>query len=185
MKKMFLLFVMSWVCLCGFALENLQVDGTTRTMIVYAPANLPKQSALVIACHGANQDAGYLQGLAKWENVADTAKFVVVYANGVDKMWDISGSRDLKFMEAIIAEMYSRYGINKNKVYLTGFSMGGMFTYHAANKMADKIAAFAPVSGYPMGGPNAASTRPVPILHTHGTADDVCTYGPVQSHIDA
>lgn len=169
----------------ALALENIKVGTTTRTIISYAPKNLPKQPALLIACHGYNQDAPYLQGLAKIENIADTAKFVVVYANGLNKAWDISGSSDLKFMETIIDSMYARYHINRNRVYLTGFSMGGMFTYYAATKMADKIAAFAPVSGYPMGGPNATASRPVPILHTHGTADDVCGYGSVQSHIDA
>ena len=185
MKKLFTLFLLLCVCTSMTALENLKVGNTTRTMIVYGPKNLPSQPALVIACHGANQDAPYLQSLAKWESVADTAKFVVVYANGVNKSWDLGGTSDLNFMQAIIDEMYARYHINKNRVYLTGFSMGGMFTYYCANKMADKIAAFAPVSGYPMGGPNASASRPVPILHTHGTADDVCSYSPVQSHIDA
>ena len=185
MKKITFCLLLMCVTTMGHALENIKVGNTTRTMISYAPKGLPSQPALMIACHGANQDAPYLQGLAKWESVADTAKFVVVYANGVNKYWDLSGTSDLQFMETIIDTMYSRYHINKNRVYLTGFSMGGMFTYYAANKMADKIAAFAPVSGYPMGGPNAYASRPVPILHTHGTADDVCSYSPVQSHIDA
>lgn len=167
------------------ALENIRVGSTTRTIISYAPADLPRQAPLIIALHGANQDAPYLQGLAKFESVADTAKFVVVYANGVNRYWDLSGTSDIQFMEAIIDSMYSRHHINRQRVYLTGFSMGGMFTYFAANRMADKIAAFAPVSGYPMGGPNASSTRPVPILHTHGTGDDVCVYGPAQSHVEA
>lgn len=167
------------------ALENITVGTTTRTMITYAPDGLPSQPALVIACHGASQDAAYLQSLSKWESVADTAKFVIVYANGLNNMWDISGTSDLQFMEAIIDTMYSRHHIDRNRVYLTGFSMGGMFTYYAASKMADKIAAFAPVSGYLMGGPNATASRPVPILHTHGTADDVCVYSNVQSHINA
>lgn len=185
MRKLFLLSTLLTLAISASALENLTVNGTTRTMIVYAPSGLPAHPALVIACHGANQDAAYLQGMAKWETVADTAKFVVVYANGINKYWDIGGSSDLNFMQAIIDNMYQRYSINRNRVYLTGFSMGGMFTYYAATHIADKIAAFAPVSGYLMGGPNATSSRPVPILHTHGTADDVCVYGSVQQHIDA
>lgn len=185
MKRILLSLLAAAVLLPALALENIRVGGTTRTMISYAPKNLPEQRPLVIALHGANQDAAYLQGLAKWESVADTAKFVVVYANGVDKYWDISGQSDLKFMEVIIDTMFSRHHIDKSRVYLTGFSMGGMFTYYAASKMADKIAAFAPVSGYLMGGPNATSSRAVPILHTHGTADDVCVYSNVQAHIDA
>ena len=165
--------------------ENLTVNGTSRHIITYAPKELGTQRPLLIACHGYNQSADYLKGFAKFETLADTAKFVVVYADGLNKAWDISGTSDLKFMETIIETMYSRYQISKKKVYLTGFSMGGMFTYYAANKMADKIAAFAPVSGYPMGGPNASASRPVPILHTHGTSDEVCGFSSVQSHINA
>lgn len=186
MKSIFLSLLLAVSCaLQALALETITVGGTARTMIVYAPSALPSQSPLIIACHGYNQDAPYLQSLAKFESVADTAGFVVVYANGLNKSWDISGDTDVKFMQAIIDEMYARYGIDRSRVYLTGFSMGGMFTYHCANRMADKIAAFAPVSGYPMGGPNPQACRPVPILHTHGTADDVCSYSPVQSHINA
>ena len=41
---------------------------------------------------------------------------------------------------------HKKYGIDKNRVYVSGFSMGGMMSYHAANKMGDMIAAIAPVS---------------------------------------
>ncbi len=190
--KHLLITLMAMVCaMQAIALEKLKVNGADREMIVYAPKNLPAQSPLVIACHGMNQDAPYLQNGAHWEYVADTAKFVVVYPNGIgdadgsNRGWDISGNRDINFVLAIIDEMYKRYGINKNRVYVTGFSMGGMFTYHCANKIADKIAAFAPVSGYPMGGPSPSASRPVPILHTHGTSDDVCVYNNAPTHVKA
>lgn len=185
MKKTALLLMLAMVSIAMNAIEKIKVGNSVREIIAYAPKNLPASPALLIACHGYNQDAPYLQSLAKIESVADTAKFVVVYANGEGKAWDTSRSKDTQFMEVIIDSMASRYHINRNRVYLTGFSMGGMFTYHCANRLCNKIAAFCPVSGYPMGGPNASSSRPVPILHTHGTSDDVCSYGPAQSHIDA
>ena len=112
MKK--ILFALLTLCFSVgmYGLENIQVGNTTRTMIVYAPKGLPAQPALVIALHGANQDAAYLQSLAKWETVADTAKFVVVYANGVNKYWDISGTTGSLFMQTMIDTMHSRYHIN-------------------------------------------------------------------------
>jgi len=185
MKHLLITFLAMACSIYAMAMEKMTVNGTSREMIVYAPKNLPQQAPLVIACHGMNQDAPYLQNDSHWEEVADTAKFVVVYANGIDKSWDISGDRDVNFVLAIINEMYSRYGINKNRVYLTGFSMGGMFTYHCANKIADKIAAFAPVSGYLMGGVNASASRPIPLLHTHGTGDDVVSYSNAPNHVKA
>ena len=87
---------------------------------------MPYNPPLVISLHGMNQDANYQKGQANWEAVADTAKFVVVYPNGINKAWDISGDTDIKFLETIIDTMYNRYHINRNRVYLSGFSMGGM-----------------------------------------------------------
>ena len=61
-----------------------------------------------------------------------------------------------------------------------------MFTYHAMNKIADKIAAFAPISGYSMWGTTAnANVRPLPIIHTHGTSDDVVGFSGVQGALNA
>ncbi|NLT02687.1 MAG: hypothetical protein GXY09_02365 [Bacteroidales bacterium] len=157
-------------------LENIQVGTTTRTMIAYAPAKITPKRPLLISMHGMSQDAAYQQNQAKWELVADTANFVVVYPNGISNSWDISGTRDIDFVLTIIDTMASRYDIDRNRVYLSGFSMGGMFTYHAMNRIADKIAAFGPVSGYPLSGGNYTSSRPVPIIHVHGDADDVVTY---------
>ena len=169
--------VLSLAVLASFATssfaDNINVNGTNRTMNVYAPKNIEKDRPLIIQMHGMNQDAPYQQNAAKWEPIADTARFVVVFPNGQNKAWDISGDKDLNFIKAIINEMYNKYGIDKNRVYVSGFSMGGMMSYHVANKMGDQIAAIAPVSGG--GGPNSPK-RAMPIMHTHGTTDDVVNY---------
>ncbi len=169
--------VLSLAVLASFATssfaDNINVNGTNRTMNVYAPKNIEKNRPLIIQMHGMNQDAPYQQNAAKWEPIADTARFVVVFPNGQNKAWDISGDKDLNFIKAIINEMYNKYGIDKNRVYVSGFSMGGMMSYHVANKMGDQIAAIAPVSGG--GGPNSPK-RAMPIMHTHGTTDDVVNY---------
>lgn len=167
-----------------WGLENIPVGTTTRTMIAYAPAGLTPKRPLMISMHGMNQDAAYQKGQAQWELVADTANFVVVYPNGINNGWDISGNRDIEFVNVIIDSMANRYDIDRNRVYLSGFSMGGMFTYHAATRMADKIAAFGPVSGFPLGGGSYTSSRPVPIIHVHGEADDVVQITNLQGYLN-
>lgn len=184
-KQLTAMLLLLLFTLTAGAQESFVSGGKTRNMIVYAPKNLKENRPLLISLHGMNQDAAYQRSQANYEAVADTAKFVVVYPDGEGRSWDLGGTKDINFILDIINEMYKRYKINKSRVYLSGFSMGGMMTYYAMTKIADKIAAFAPVSGYNMGGPNAQSSRPVPIFHVHGTGDDVCTYSPVQSHIDA
>ncbi|MBR2090588.1 MAG: alpha/beta hydrolase [Fibrobacter sp.] len=120
-----------------------------REIHVYASSDLKDNSPLLISCHGMEQDPNYQQSNTHWEAVADTAGFVVVYPRGGTGMstWDISGDKDTKWMTEIIAQMEKDYKINTKRVYLSGFSMGGMFTYHSMSKIADKIAAFAPTSG--------------------------------------
>ena len=153
--------------------DNINVNGANRNMLVYAPSGIEKNRPLIIQMHGMNQDAAYQKNAAKWESIADTARFVVVFPDGQNKAWDISGDKDLNFIKAIINEMYSKYEIDKNRVYVSGFSMGGMMSYHVANKMGDQIAAIAPVSG---GGGMNSPKRAMPIMHTHGTTDDVVNY---------
>ena len=163
--------------------ETIKVDGATREMLVYVPRDLPDYAPLVISMHGMNQDAAYQKGMANWAAVADTAKFVVVYPEGEGKSWDIGGDKDTHFIEAIIEDMFQKHAIDKRRVYLSGFSMGGMMTYHAASRIADKIAAMAPISGYAMGG-DAYSPRPIPVIHTHGTDDDVVAYSGARPYIE-
>ena len=167
--------------------DNITVGGTSRSYNVIVPKNLGENRPLLIFCHGYNQDAGWMQNSefkndnVSMEAVCDTAKFVCVFPNGINKSWDTSGDRDINFIKAIIDKMVTQHKIDRNRVYLGGFSMGGMLTYHAMNRIPDLIAAFCPVSGYPMGGASAnANVRSIPILHIHGTADETCAFSGAQ-----
>lgn len=188
MKKIIFSISLMFFCIMSMVAsttwEKVTVNGQSRDIKVHVPDNTPSGAALVIACHGMNQSANWHDSNSKWAAVADTAKFVLVFPEGIDRGWDIGGNRDVNFVSAIIDKMEKEHNISTGRVYLTGFSMGGMFTYHCANRIPDKIAAFVPVSGYPMGDKGAYSSRPVPIMHVHGTGDDVCVFSGVQPTLD-
>ena len=163
--------------------DNITVNGTSRSYNKIVPKNLGENRPLLIFCHGYNQDANWMQNSefkndnVSMEAVCDTAKFVCVFPNGINKSWDTGGDSDINFIKAIIDKMVTQHKIDRNRVYLGGFSMGGMLTYHAMNRIPDLIAAFCPVSGYPMGGATAnANVRAIPILHIHGTSDETCAF---------
>ncbi len=180
--KFTLLTIFMWSGFMKAQTTTISVPGQNnpRTIFVYAPTGLQQNRPLVISMHGLNQDINYQKNQAKWELVADTAKFVVVYPAGEGNSWDINGTKDTDFVLAIIESMVTRYGIDRNRVYVSGFSMGGMMSYNVANKIADKVAAIGPVSGYLFGN-TVSSSRPMPIIHVHGTADDVVRYQPYQN----
>ena len=187
MKQNIFLLLLFIVGLTPANADNITVDGTSRSYNVIVPNNLGENRPLLIFCHGYNQDAGWMQNSefkndqVSMEAVCDTAKFVCVFPNGINKSWDTGGDRDINFIKAIIDKMVTQHNIDRNRVYLGGFSMGGMLTYHAMNKIPDLIAAFAPCSGYPMGGATAnANVRAIPILHIHGTSDETCAFSGAQ-----
>ena len=161
-----------------------KVSVSGRNIHVYAPSNLKAKSPLLLSFHGMDQDPNYQQENTHWEAVADTAGFVVVYPRGGTGMstWDISGDKDTKWIVEIIDKVVQDYDIDTKRVYMSGFSMGGMLTYHAMSKIADKIAAFAPTSGTNVFGASKAM-RPVPIIHPHGTTDNILGYDQVEGFI--
>ena len=182
MKHYFLTLLLLLAGLMPAKADNITVNGQQRSYNVYAPKNLGENRPLLIFCHGYNQDANWIQNSefknenVSMEAVCDTAKFVVVFPNGIDRAWEIGGDRDINFIKAIIEKMATQHKIDRNRIYMGGFSMGGMLTYNAINKMADIIAAFVSCSGPSVVTPNS-KTRPVPILHIQGTADN---FGSVQ-----
>ena len=155
--------------------EEVKVGTSTRKTLTYVPKNVEKSPALVISLHGMNQDPEYQQKQTQWSALADTEGFIVTYPLGNNRMWDTGGMGDVKFVEAIMKDMELKHNVDKNRIYLSGFSMGSWLGYHCLETLGDQIAAFGPVSGVDIGKQPKAN-RMVPIMHIHGTADDVFKY---------
>ena len=133
MKRLFTILVCALACVLSmhaYKQQNLtiKVNGTNRTMIVYTPNTVAKNLPLMIVTHGMNQDAGYQASCDHMYELVDKEKFIIAYLNGIDKTWDTGGTRDRDFVSQTIEEMYTKYSINKNRVYWSGFSMGSITT---------------------------------------------------------
>lgn len=197
MKRTFILLAAALFSVVAMAakvngLKSIQTGGKNRQYFLYVPDCLTDNRPLIISCHGMNQDYNYQKQQTQWPSFADTANFVVVYPVGIagtawgmgfDTGWDLDGMSDVNFMLDIIEEMKKSYNIDETRVYLSGFSLGGAFTYYMINKAADKIAAFGPISGYNLMGGSTASSRPVPICHVHGTADGTMPYSGIKDNM--
>ena len=108
MRK-FTILLLALMSLFTAKAEDITVNGTKRNYLVYAPKNLGAKRPLLISCHGMNQDAPYQKNMLQIESVADTAKFVTVFPNGIDKSWDLGGDKDLNFMTCIQQEIFRIY----------------------------------------------------------------------------
>ena len=162
---------------------NITVNGKQRNMVVYVPNTLPDNSPLFIVTHGMNQDPEYQYGSDKMYEMIDTAKFVVAYLRSDGNTWDIGGTNDQNFVSKTIDEMYTRYKINKERVYWSGFSMGSMLIHHCIGNMQNKIAAFAPTSGILQNQtPWTSCQKPVNLLEVIAYGDDVFGYEQYNIH---
>ena len=79
-------------------------------------------------------------------------------------------SDDVTFLEAVIDDAVRRAGVDRRKVFLTGFSNGAGMTFRFAAEQADRLAAIAPVAGY-CWSRDPKPSRPVPTLYTVGDSD--------------
>lgn len=59
--------------------SEIYVNGKKRTIDVYAPNGMGENRPMVISAHGMGQDIAYQKQQSRWDQVADTAKFLVVY----------------------------------------------------------------------------------------------------------
>lgn len=156
---------------------NINVNGQQRNMVVFTPDVLPAKSPLFIVTHGMNQSPEYQYDSDKMYLLIDTEKFVVAYLRSDGSTWDTGGTKDQNFVIKTIDEMATRYDIDKDRVYWSGFSMGSMLIHHCIANMQNRIAAFAPTSGIQFSEqPWNNCKKPVNMLECIAYGDDVFGY---------
>lgn len=149
---------------------TLKVAGVNRSVALYAPGSGLSNPALVFVLHGLGGDGPGMRSSTQMDKVADREKFVVAYPNAVGGTWDYAGAKnDYAFLKAIIDTAVTLHKVDRNRVYVSGFSQGGGMAVYAAFSYPDVYAAVAPVSSVGSGAPTPK--RPIPILLTFGTND--------------
>lgn len=85
---------------------------------------------------------------------------------------------DADFVEAILDKIESSYCVDKQRVYATGYSNGGMMTYEVGLRLGHRFAAIAPGGGTPFVGhneaPQVSRNGAVSVIDLHGTTDRTC-----------
>lgn len=175
-----------------------KVDGITREALVYVPpAAKTSSTPLVFAFHGhggtmehaANKFAChkywpeaiavYMQGLNTPGTITDPAG----KKPGWQRTFGDQNDRDLKFFDVVLVTFKKDYNINEKRVYATGHSNGGAFTYLLWAARGNVFAAVAPC---------AAAARPEfrqhfkpkPVLHMAGENDPLVRFAWQQRTIE-
>ena len=78
---------------------------------------------------------------------------------------------DRGFVSALLDTLEQHLCIDLNRVFVTGFSNGGLFTYQLAMSLSDRIAAVAAVAGGVHPGFLKDPAHPLALLDIHGSKD--------------
>jgi predicted peptidase len=103
---------------------------------------------------------------------------IVVAPDSVRGDW--SSTENEKAVNALLDTVLARYSIDKKKVAVTGYSMGGSGSWHFAEKFPDRFSAAIPVAGRP---PASASGWRLPVLAIHSRDDQVAPFDPTEARI--
>ncbi len=164
---------------------TIEVDGVPRWYLLNEPSNtVPAPGGtdttprpLVLDFHGLEEGAEVHSVTTQFGALGNTDGFVTVFPNatGNPLEWNTTsrtGNADLDYVTALLTQVESTQCIDTSRVYASGLSDGSFMVSLLACTMSDKFAAIAAVSGLQLPRP-CHTTRRVPILAFHGTADPI------------
>ena len=133
--------------------------------------------------HGAGRSGEMIFTLADMTRVLTARGFAVIGPNGLERPDSRFGAgwyfrpesparRDeLAFTREVLADAAARFGIDRARVTLSGFSIGGSLVWYLACKDHTVAAAYAPVAGGFWRPHPTDCAGPVRLVHTHGWRD--------------
>lgn len=160
----------------------LRVGGLDRTYLLLDAHRGAGPAPLVIVLHGGGGSPESM--MPRWTAKARAAGFVVAAPKGIGRKekagtWNAVGCcgeaatrgvDDIAFVAAVIDDVSRRRAVDPGRIYVAGFSNGGMLTHRVAIALGDRIAAAAVVSGA-MFGNESPARAPVAMLIIHGEKD--------------
>ncbi|MFO7569262.1 MAG: PHB depolymerase family esterase [Smithellaceae bacterium] len=171
-----------------------------RSYQVHVPPSydLRKPLPLVVVIHGAFDNASGVENATGFSELADRESFIVQYPNGISlfgflQHWNAGHCcgkaaadkvDDVGFIAKAIEDLCSRLNVDRNRIYMVGFSNGGMMAYRFAAERSDLLAAVAPLAASIGGRASVNSpewriplpSHQLPVISIHGMQDEDVPY---------
>jgi polyhydroxybutyrate depolymerase len=142
---------------------DISVVGQKRNYLLHIPEKYTPNDKipLVIVLHGAFSTAEQIEEQSGFSNLADREGFLVAYPNGAFGLfgyfqhWNAGhccgkaqsdNIDDVGFLINVINDIKDRFPIDTTRIYMVGFSNGGMLTYRFAAEHTNILAAAAPMA---------------------------------------
>jgi len=169
--------------------KTTKIDKLTRSYTLYIPHSYLNNESLplIIALHPEGVTGEEFADFTKLSQVNSQENFILITPDAIKNEWsdgrkikenNQSLPDDVKFISTLIDEAIQKYNVNKGKIFVTGFSSGGIMTLRLACELSDKINAVAivgatfPKDYFKLCQPINA----VPIIIINSTNDNIIPY---------
>ncbi len=174
----------------GLEKRTWTVNGVERQALLFIPPNAKSEpTPLVFGFHG--HGGGMEQAALSFQLHKVWPEAMVVYMQGLNtpgRLTDPEGKkpgwqstmgaqedRDLHFFDAVFQDLKANYKVDEKRVFSTGHSNGGGFTYLLWATRGDLFRAMAPSSAVPRGD-EITLLKPKPVLHIAGKQDTLVKF---------
>jgi polyhydroxybutyrate depolymerase len=133
----------------GRTMGSIDSSGGNRTYIQYVPMGYDGQKPLplFVDLHPFSVGASFAESSSGFRQLADTEGYVYLAPQGQGNMWDSVGDMDEKFIRDLVNQTTATGCIDLRRVYASGCSNGGAFSFLLMCTAEDIFAAVAPMCG--------------------------------------
>jgi polyhydroxybutyrate depolymerase len=164
--------------------RSVQSGGHARCYLLHVPAGYHSENPIpvVITLHGFAANGSQIRRISQWDKLADRENFITIYPDGsyIPLRWNsdvtanASNFDDVQLIRDILAQAAKLMSVDRNHIYINGFSNGGGMSMIIACQAADIIAAIGLVEpgGFSKETVDSCSpSRPVAVIEFMGTGD--------------
>lgn len=146
---------------------------------VLAPDDWDGETALPVLLHfhGWMRDGALIVRHQRIASATRKRGVLLVAPNGIGKTWNFwqSASRDVPFAASVIDDVAKAYPIDREKIFVSGYSYGGAMAWRFVCQQGDGVAALLAISGS-IRQDTRCPEAPDEVRHVHGLSDTVMDF---------
>jgi polyhydroxybutyrate depolymerase len=120
-----------------------------RRALVHVPSSIQRgrDAPLLIVLHGTGGTGAAMQVVTELDAYAEGEGMVVAYPDAISGLWTITlpETLDMNFVFDLVDHIDKKVGVDRTRIYLTGFSRGALLAMKMACQRGDLVTAVAPV----------------------------------------
>ncbi len=167
----------------GDHIVTMNIAGRERRCLMHIPPSYDgtKPMPALVMLHGILQDGDRIASHTGFSEIADREGFIAIYPESLGwvgnnvRTWNVGRNSlqytdDAQFVQSLLDSVKDGLNIDRRRIYLAGYSNGGMLAHELATRNPNEFAALATVSAS-MNGSEARPDSPVPVLTITSTND--------------